>query len=324
MISLSSICYVNPVQSYLLGVNMEDILVVDHLTKQFGDFTAVDGISFRVAKGEIVGLLGPNGAGKTTTISMIMGFTLPTAGRVEVFGKEFATNRQEILARTNYASAYTKIPYRLTVWQYLFMFSLLYDVAKPKDKIRSLLKTFQIEEHAGTIGEDLSSGNTARVNLCKAFINNPELILLDEPTSSMDPDIADQVRTHIAQAQRKFQTTVLITSHNMAEIEELCDRVIFVNHGKIIAVDTPEALAKRMDITKVKLLMKDGQKRTIAYCQKHNLLIEAQERSVTISIKEEAIAEFLSDLAKLGVEYASISIQSPTLEDYFIGEVRHA
>jgi ABC-2 type transport system ATP-binding protein len=302
---------------------MNDVLVVDHLVKRFGDFTAVDGISFRVAKGEIVGLLGPNGDGKTTTISMIMGFTLPTSGRIEVFGKEFASHRQEILARTNYASAYTKIPYRLTVWQYLSMFALLYDVPHSKEKIRSLLKTFQIEEFRKSIGEDLSSGNTARVNLCKAFINNPELILMDEPTSSMDPDIADQVRSHIALAQEKFQTTVVITSHNMAEITELCDRVIFINHGKIIAQDSPENLAKRIDITKVKLLMKDGQKRTIAYCEKHSLPIDVKERSVTISIKEEAIAGLLSDLARQGVEYASITIEAPTLEDYFIGEVRH-
>jgi len=302
---------------------MQDILIVDQLVKRFGNFTAVDGISFRVKKGEIVGLLGPNGAGKTTTIAMIMGFTLPTSGKVEVFGKEFSANRQEILGRTNYASAYTKIPYRLTVWQYLYMFALLYDVSHPKEKIASLLKAFQIEDRKNTIGEDLSSGNTARVNLCKAFINSPELILLDEPTSSMDPDIADQVRTYIARAKNKYETTIVITSHNMAEIEELCDRVIFVNHGKIIAEDTPENLAKRMDETKVKLLMKDGQKRTILYCQDHQYPIEVKERSVTISIKEDAIAGLLSDLAHKGIQYGSISIEAPTLEDYFIGEVRH-
>jgi ABC-2 type transport system ATP-binding protein len=300
----------------------EDILVVDHLVKKFGNFTAVDGISFRVGKGEIVGLLGPNGAGKTTTISMIMGFTLPTSGRVEVFGKDCAKHRQEILARVNYASAYTKIPYRLTVWQYLFMFSLLYDVPHGREKIAELLKTFQIEDRKNTIGEDLSSGNTARVNLCKAFINSPELILLDEPTSSMDPDIADQVRNHILKAQRKFGTTVVITSHNMAEIEELCDRVIFINHGTIIAEDTPEALAKRIEVTNIKLLMKDGQKRTVQYCENHTLPITVKERSVTISLKEKAIAGFLSDLAKLGVQYDAITIDSPTLEDYFIGIVR--
>jgi len=302
---------------------MSDILVVDHLVKRFGSFTAVDGISFAVKKGEIVGLLGPNGAGKTTTISMIMGFTLPTSGEITVFGKEISQNRQDILARVNFASAYTKMPYRITVWQYLFMFSLLYDIPNPKERIGTLLKTFQLEDRTQTIGEDLSSGNMARVNLCKAFINNPELMFLDEPTSSMDPDIADHVRSSIAQAQERFQTTVLITSHNMAEIEELCDRVIFINHGKIIAQDTPEALAKRMDVTKIKLLMKDGQKRTIAYCKSRRIPIEVKERSVTISIKEDAIAGLLSDLAGKGIEYASISIEAPTLEDYFIGEVRH-
>ena len=301
---------------------MNDILVVDHLLKKFGTFTAVAGISFAVKKGEIVGLLGPNGAGKTTTISMIMGFTLPTSGTMTVFGKDVGKNRSEILARVNYASAYTKMPHRLTVWQYLWMFGLLYDVVRPKEKITSLLKMFQILDHKNALGEDLSSGNMARVNLCKAFINDPELLLLDEPTSSMDPDIADHVRQAILEARRERGTTIMTTSHNMAEIEELCDRVIFINHGKIIAVDTPDALAKRMDMTKIKLLMKDGQKRTLSYCKKHHLTIEVKERSVTISIKEQAIAGLLSDLATIGVQYDAITINSPTLEDYFIGEVR--
>ncbi len=300
-----------------------DILVVDKLRKQFGKTVAVNDISFRIRKGEIVGLLGPNGAGKTTTISMIMGFTLPTSGTITVFGKEFGSNRQEILSRVNFASAYTKIPYRLSVWEYLYMFALLYDVPKPKEKITSLLKTFQITDRKDMIGEDLSSGNTARVNLCKAFINDPELLFLDEPTSSMDPDIADQVRSHISLAKKEFGTTVMITSHNMAEIEELCDRVIFINHGSIIAEDTPDHLAHRMHHTAIRLTMKDGQKRTIAYCKKRKLPIEVRERSVTISVTEEAIAGTLADLAKIGVEYGSISIQAPTLEQYFIREVRH-
>jgi len=302
--------------------SMEDILVVDHLLKRFGTFTAVDGISFRVGKGEIVGLLGPNGAGKTTTISMIMGFTLPTTGRIAVFGKEFAKHRPEILARVNYASAYTKIPSRLTVWQYLYMFSLLYEIKHPKEKITELLRMFQIEDKKNALGEDLSSGNTARVNLCKAFINGPELLLLDEPTSSMDPDIADQVRSYILQTQKRTGMTVVITSHNMAEIEELCSRVIFINHGKIIAQDSPDALAKRMEKAHVKLLMKDGQKRTVEYCMKHDFPIEVKERSVTISLKEKEIAVLLSDLAKIGVDYSAITVEEPTLEDYFIEEAR--
>jgi len=300
----------------------KDILEVKNLTKKFGDFVAVDNISFNVAEGEIVGLLGPNGAGKTTTIMMLLGITEPTGGKISMFGLDFTKHRQEILQKMNYSSAYVQLPWRLKVWEALYVFSQLYSMSDPFPRIGQLIKAFEVEEFRNTLIDDLSAGNRTRVSLCKAFINTPQLVLLDEPTSSLDPDIADKVRQFIKEARDKFKTTLLITSHNMAEVEELCDRVIFINHGQIVDEDTPEGLARKIKTTRVKLMMRDGQKRTVAYCKKHKLPIRQEDRYVTIEILEQSVARMLNELAGLGVDYSEISIDKPTLEDYFITEAR--
>lgn len=299
------------------------ILSVEHLTKRFASFTAVNDISFSVKEGEIVGLLGPNGAGKTTTIMMILGITTLTVGTITVFGKDFTTNRESILQDMNYSSAYTRVPWQLTPKEHLSVFAHLYNVSDIKNRVSELMRAFGLEDVQNMQAGELSAGNIARVNLAKAFINRPKLVLLDEPTSSLDPDIADRVRAYITEAKERFATTVLITSHNMAEIEELCDRVIFINHGKIVDEDTPENLAKKIKKTKIRLMMKDGQKRTVSYCRQKKLSYHVSDRFITVAVKEEMIAQFLNDLAQLGVEYSEIRIDTPTLEDYFIGEVRH-
>lgn len=305
----------------------QSILEVTNLTKRFGPpvggLTAVDNISFSVKEGEIVGLLGPNGAGKTTTLMMILGIIAPTDGTIKVFGLNFKQNQETILKQMNFSSAYTRAPWRLTIWEHLYVFALLYEVAHPEEKINELLEAFQLKKDQNILIGDLSSGNMARLTLCKAFINQPRLVLLDEPTSSLDPDIADRVRQFIKTSREKYKTTMLITSHNMAEIEELCDRVIFMHHGKIIAKDTPEELAKKIKQTRVRLMMRDGQKRTITYCREHKLAYSVSERFITVEISENDLAGFLNSLASLGVDYAEISIDKPTLEDYFIGKARH-
>lgn len=298
------------------------ILDVQNLTKKFGKFTAVDNISFGIEEGEIVGLLGPNGAGKTTTISMIMSVLAPTSGTIEIFGKNLQTHREEVLKNMNFSSAYTRAPWRMKAWEHLYIFALLYEIDHIQEKIDSLIETFDLMQYKDEMIGGFSAGTLAKLNLAKAYINNPKLLLLDEPTSSLDPDIADHVREHILASQRKYKTSILITSHNMAEIEELCDRVIFINHGKIVAEDTPEQLTKRIDKTRVRLMMKDGQKRTISYCKEMKLPIEVAERFVTITVREKEIAQLLSDLAQKGVEYSEITIDKPTLEDFFITEVR--
>lgn len=298
------------------------ILQVTNLAKRFGSFTAVHGISFSLKEGEIVGLLGANGAGKTTTIAMMLGIISPTSGSISVFGKDFLTHREEILKDMNYSSAYVKAPWRLTVWEHVYVFALMYEVKDPKKKVDEMLAAFHLSDLRNTLTGDLSSGNIARLNLAKAFVNQPRVILLDEPTSSLDPDIADRVRKFITMSRKTYNTTMLITSHNMAEIEEVCDRVIFMSHGKIIAEDTPEGLTKKIKKTRVHLMMRDGQKRTAAYCASHKLVYSANDRSVTIEIEEKRIATLLTDLSAIGAAYTEISIDKPSLEDFFIEEAR--
>lgn len=304
------------------------ILEVNNLTKCFGlpagGFFAVNNISFTVGEGEIVGLLGPNGAGKTTTLSMLLGIITPTAGYMKMFQLNFPENREQILSQMNYCSAFTRAPWRLTVWEHLYVFAIMYEVSNPKAKVAEVLEVFHLTAHKKTLTGDLSSGNMARLNLAKAFINQPKLVLLDEPTSSLDPDIADRVRQFIRTSRREYKTSILITSHNMAEIEELCDRVIFMNHGKIVAEDTPEGLAKKFKKTHVRFMMRDGQKRTAEYCRKHKLAYTVDERFLTVEIDERRLALLLHDLAALGVDYSEISIDKPTLNDFFIEEARDA
>lgn len=302
---------------------MENILEVKKLTKRFGDFVAVGGISFSVKKGEMVGLLGPNGAGKTTTLSMILGNLIPTSGEINVFGKDLKTKRPEILQDMNYSSAYVRAPWRMNVWEHLYVFALLYQVDSPKKKVDEMIEAFKLGPHKKTLAGDLSAGNMARLNLAKAYINDPKIILLDEPTSSLDPDIADRVRKYIIDSAEKYGTTVLITSHNMSEIEELCDRVIFINKGVIVAENTPEALAKKIKKSRVRLMIDDGRKRTLSFCKEHKLKAEEDGKYMVIEVKEKEIANFLNGLAAAGVEYSEISIEKPTLVDFFLEEVRH-
>lgn len=294
-----------------------DILVVDQLVKRFGIFPAVDGISFRVQKGEIVGLLGPNGAGKTTTIFMLLDLISPTSGNIEIFGLHYSTHHEKILQRLNYSSTYVEMVPRLTVCENLFIMAKLYQIPDAKEKVRETMLRFGVTECAQKRHEHLSQGQKTRVYLCKAFLNDPELLLLDEPTASLDPDVASLIRKELLVA-RENGMTILVTSHNMAEVEEICDRVLFINHGKIIAEDTPEELARKVRQVHVNFMIKDGQKRTVSFAKKSGFPASADGRFVTISVDEADIAFLLAGLAELGVEYREISIDKPTLEDYFI------
>ena len=215
------------------------LIEIDHLTKRFGKFTAVDDISFEVRPGEIVGLLGPNGAGKTTTIHMMLGLISPSAGEVRMFGKAFDTHRQEILEQMNFTSPYVAFPGRLTVFENLKVFARMYNVSDPRAKITELAKLFGIEDLLRKPFSRLSSGETTRVGLCKAFMNEPKLLLLDEPTAYLDPQIAAHVKGILLEMQRERGTTILYTSHNMAEVEKMCSRIVFMSHGRIIACGSP-------------------------------------------------------------------------------------
>jgi ABC-2 type transport system ATP-binding protein len=221
---------------------MEKILAITDLRKVYGELVAVDGISFEVRPGEIVGLLGPNGAGKTTTINMVLGVLLPDAGKVLIEGVDLASNRSQALARTNFAAVYTPLPGNLTVFENLRVFGLLYEVKDLPKRIEELLKQFDLEAFRDKKCGVLSSGEQTRVSLAKAMLNSPQLLLLDEPTASLDPATASEIRAGIRQFVRQGIGGVLWTSHNMYEVEDVCDRVLFLSHGKILLEGDPKKM----------------------------------------------------------------------------------
>lgn len=295
-----------------------DILTVKNLTKKFGKFTAVNNISFSLKEGEILGLLGPNGAGKTTTIQMLLGVLTPTTGEVKYFGKNLINNKEEILEKVNFSSTYTQLPWLLTVEENLKFVSYLYHIQNRDQRIKKIVETFRLKGLFKEQMKDLSSGEVTRINLAKAFINYPKILLLDEPTASLDPETADYIRNFLIKERNRFKVSIIWTSHNMAEVEEVCDRVIFINHGKIIADDTPEKLAKTIEICHVVLNVPDGIKRTIEICQNKKVNYKLEARNIVIDLKEKDIPVFLRELMDRGVVYDQISIDKPTLEDYFL------
>jgi ABC-2 type transport system ATP-binding protein len=221
------------------------VLSAQGLTREFDGVKALDSFNFTLKRGEILGLLGANGAGKTTAMNMLLGLTTPTSGTITVFGKELQANRVEVLSRMNFSSAYTSLPGNLCVWQNLRVFARIYGVKEPKKRIAELLELLEISYLHDRVTGQLSAGESTRVNLCKALLNNPELLLLDEPTASLDPDIADKVRKVVRRMQKERGIAILYTSHNMLDIQEVCDRVIFLHKGKIVTEGTPDEIVKR-------------------------------------------------------------------------------
>jgi ABC-2 type transport system ATP-binding protein len=223
---------------------MSAVLAVTNLRKTYGDIVAVDGISFEVGRNEIVGLLGPNGAGKTTTINMILGVLEPTSGTIQIEGVDAAKRRVQALSCTNFAAVYAPLPGNLTVWQNLRVFGLLYAVPNLKNRIEALLQEFDLGKFRDTKCGVLSSGEQTRVSLAKAMLNSPHLLLLDEPTASLDPSIAREIRAKIRDFAAHGTCGVLWTSHNMYEVEEVCDRVLFLSRGKILLEGDPKTLPR--------------------------------------------------------------------------------
>jgi ABC-2 type transport system ATP-binding protein len=211
---------------------------VNHLTKEYGDLRVVDDVSFRIEQGSFVGLLGPNGAGKTTTIHMLLGLISPQSGSIRMLGRDLQAERQQILARVNFTAPYVAFPPRLTTYENLMVFARLYGLAKPAGKINSLLELFAIDHLKNKPVGRLSSGENTRVGLCKALLNDPDLLLLDEPTAYLDPQVGAMV-TAILSTLCKKGTTIIYTSHNMREVEILCNRIIFLSRGKVLADGPP-------------------------------------------------------------------------------------
>ncbi len=221
---------------------MSAIIEVVDLKKSWGTVCAVDGLSFSVEEGTITGLLGPNGAGKTTTIQMLLDLITPTSGVIRIFGKDLSHHREEVLAKLNFSSPYVALPGNLTVRENLLTFGRLYGVPNLRGKIDELSSFFEIQGFINKMTSNLSTGQLTRLNLTKALLNDPKLLLLDEPTASLDPDIADRTRALLLRIQKERGVSILYTSHNMEEVEEICDRVIFIQHGKLKDEGTPDEL----------------------------------------------------------------------------------
>lgn len=229
------------------AVAVAPLLEISGLAKRFGKVTAVRSLDLSVHAGETVGLLGVNGAGKTTVMNIILGLTTPSEGSVRVFGKDLASHRVEILQRTNFCTTYANLPSNLKVWQNLRVFAGLYRIPRPKEKIAQLLELLEISHLRESVTGRLSAGESTRVNLAKALLNDPELLLLDEPTASLDPDIADKVRKLVRRLQRERPLAILYTSHNMRDIEEVCDRVLFLHEGTVLAEGTAAEIKERFE-----------------------------------------------------------------------------
>jgi ABC-2 type transport system ATP-binding protein len=223
-------------------MDSEWVLAVNGLTKEYGSVKAIDGISFSVPSGKIIGLLGPNGAGKTTTINMVLGILEPTRGSIEIFGMHLKEHRSAISKDINFVAVYAHMPANLTVRQNLRIFGLLYEVKNLKERIQSLMREFDLEGFADTKAGLLSSGESCRLSLAKALMNRPRLLLLDEPTASLDPSISQLIRQRIKGYAEETKAAILWTSHNMQEIEDVCDQVLFLSHGRILLSGNPKTL----------------------------------------------------------------------------------
>lgn len=306
---------------------MSDVLVVQKLSKKFPGrppVVAVDEISFNLGAGEILGLLGPNGAGKTTTIHMLLGTLTYTSGSIQYFGKEFKEARTSILQHVSFASTYVNLPWKLTIEQNLEVCGRLYGLSGAEIKRRQapLLERFGIANKLKATVTQLSAGQLTRLILVKAFLVKPKIVLLDEPTASLDPDMAKEVCNFLLEERKREGTSMLFTSHKMDEVAELCDRILFLDQGTIIANDVPENLIKTISASKVELIVVDGMKRTVKLAEELKLPHRVDHRWIELEMEEKMIAEFLGRLVRLEVSFSSIQIHQPTLEDYFLKMVR--
>lgn len=221
------------------------ILQVSHLTKRFGDFTAVNEVSFEIKPGEILGLLGPNGAGKTTTIQMLLGLVTPSGGSIHMFGLDLTTHRETILQQVNFSSTYISMPQSLTVEENLWVVARLYGLSDIARRVDDIVKKLEMEEFRLKVTRKLSSGQMTRLTLAKAFLTEPKILFLDEPTASLDPDIAHKIRALLKEERRSSGLSILYTSHNMREMEEMSDRIIFLQRGKLVAEGTAQEIVTR-------------------------------------------------------------------------------
>jgi ABC-2 type transport system ATP-binding protein len=294
-------------------------LEVHNLTKLYGSFRAVDSVSFSVPRGKIVGLLGPNGAGKTTTMQMLVGITLPASGSIRYFGQDLQRHREACLQRINFSSSYNNLQSRITVWENLIVFARLYRVVRPEDKIRELGRYFGITDLMGQRFLTLSAGQRTRVNLTKALLNDPEVVLMDEPTASLDPDIADRMLSLIESLRESRDLSIVYTSHQMDEVTRICDEVIFLDRGRIVAQDTPAVLTRRIANERVRVTFEGDSSLVVSALQPRFADVTLLAHNVVVVITEQhLVAQAILDLGSTNVSILDVAIEKPTLEDVFL------
>jgi ABC-2 type transport system ATP-binding protein len=252
---------------------------------------------------------------------MLLGILTPTSGNVEFFGKELKTHRSEILERINFSSTYTNLPWNLRVSDNLAFISRLYTLPNRVARVEEIIETFRLRPLLRKEVVALSAGELTRLNLAKAFINQPEIVLLDEPTASLDPESAHVVREFILRQRAEMGMSVLFTSHNMSEVETVCDRVVFINRGRIIANDTPKNLARTLDQCNVSLLVEETHVSAFnEACTALALQAARKDGFSAVSMREERITEFLAQLGEKDIPLHGLTITRATLEDYFMSQ----
>ncbi len=271
-----------------------------------------------MAEGEILGILGPNGAGKTTTLQMLLGILTPTSGSISIFGKDIVTHKSEILESVNFSSTYVDMPWRLSVKENLTWSAWLYQIPDRRRRLKQIMELFRLEKLWNMPVAALSAGQKTRVNLARSMVNYPRLLLLDEPTASLDPEVASYMREFFAKQRETFNKSIILTSHNMAEVEELCDRVLILKDGLIFDIDTPANLAKKIEDCFLNLRITKNESKLDELLRRRKLTKNITEGVVRIELKEKILPLFLYELTKQNIQYSEISIDKPNLEDYFM------
>lgn len=295
-------------------------LVKTFETKQ-GVVRAVNNISFSVKKGEIFGLLGQNGAGKTTTLNILNGLLSMDSGSIKILGKDPEQAWEEVKNKVNVATAYYSLSEVLTIRQNLRVYARLYGVKNVEEKMHYLLDLFELKDLADKKVTLLSSGERTRVSLCKGFINDPEVLFLDECTVGLDPDIAEKTRSIIKQYQEKHNTTMIFTSHYMFEVEELCDRIAFMDKGKILKIDTADNFKKKIRKQTVELAVKENFKGLLRLLKEKNItVLNTGTNTVVfeIDIVSDKLYKLMNLIFRQGVKLSNMHLNKPTLDDIFI------
>lgn len=301
------------------------LLEIRDLCKRYGSVTALKSLSLDVERGEFFGLLGPNGAGKSTTINILLGLILPDSGSIRIFGDDFTARPVAIRRRMNVAAAFTSLSGVLTVRENLTVYGHLYGVTDIKAKITELLERFEIADLADRKLQHLSSGQHTRVTLCKGLINDPELLLLDECTVGLDPDIAEKTRRALQQFQQEKRTTIIFTSHNMNEVEELCGRIAFLSKGEILRIDTAARIKELIPQQIVEIRFQTGarlMRLDHVDGHPHGERINDSTLRFTLDDPERQLDPLLRRLTQTGETILDIQITRPTLEDVFIKVAR--